>query len=405
MKYLTLTILTVQFSFWVSAQVQIGSSTLEPTARFQVDAATGNAKGFLPPRVALAATSSISPFTATPAEGLLVYNTATAGTSPNNVTPGFYFYDGSKWQRIINQQPDATVEFSVNANPNTVGTSFSGTANSKDFIYVSTIDNSQWVYNGTNYVTYSAPASTPWYISGGTSDAGSNKTGTVYRTGAVGIGSTTTPDASAQLDVNSSSKGFLPPRVALTATNAAGPITSPATGLLVYNTATAGTSPNNVTPGYYFNGGTPAAPAWSAIQVVTASRGVETGKVIYNKTSQYSGDANLPLSIGQISYRLNGSANELKLSSDPGTGQSVVVYVNQVENWGGNGYASSTYSITFTGGSGGTWNTYSNVGGFANGEINILSLTCSNEDKAYRITAWSQGSGSRFNYVILGERF
>ena len=66
-----------------------------------------------------------------------------------------------------------------------------------------------------------------------------------------GIG-TTSPDASARLEVSATNKGFLPPRVALTATNAASPITSPATGLLVYNTATAGTSPNNVVPGYYF---------------------------------------------------------------------------------------------------------------------------------------------------------
>lgn len=66
-----------------------------------------------------------------------------------------------------------------------------------------------------------------------------------------GIG-TTSPDASARLDVSATNKGFLPPRVALTASNVAGPISSPATGLLVYNTATAGTSPNNVIPGYYF---------------------------------------------------------------------------------------------------------------------------------------------------------
>lgn len=58
------------------------------------------------------------------------------------------------------------------------------------------------------------------------------------------------------MEINSSNKGFLPPRVALTATNAASPVTSPATGLLVYNTATAGTSPNSVTPGYYYWNGT-----------------------------------------------------------------------------------------------------------------------------------------------------
>lgn len=83
----------------------------------------------------------------------------------------------------------------------------------------------------------------------------------------VGIG-TTNPNASAQLDVNSSNKGFLPPRVALTSMDAAGPITSPATGLLVYNTATAGTSPNNVVPGYYYNSGTEASPSWKRLAFV-----------------------------------------------------------------------------------------------------------------------------------------
>jgi hypothetical protein len=73
-----------------------------------------------------------------------------------------------------------------------------------------------------------------------------------------GIG-TTTPNASAKLEVASSTQGFLPPRVALTATNVFSPIvgtSSAATGLLVYNTASAGTAPNNVVPGYYYWNGT-----------------------------------------------------------------------------------------------------------------------------------------------------
>jgi hypothetical protein len=69
--------------------------------------------------------------------------------------------------------------------------------------------------------------------------------------GQVGIG-TTVPHASSRLDVSSTDKGFLPPRLALTATNSATPVTLPADGLLVYNTATSGTSPNNVVPGYYY---------------------------------------------------------------------------------------------------------------------------------------------------------
>lgn len=75
-----------------------------------------------------------------------------------------------------------------------------------------------------------------------------------------GIG-TTTPSPSAKLEVASTNQGFLPPRIALTATNAASPVTSPATGLLVYNTATTNNASNNVAPGYYFWNGS----AWVAI--------------------------------------------------------------------------------------------------------------------------------------------
>lgn len=79
----------------------------------------------------------------------------------------------------------------------------------------------------------------------------------------VGINSTgNNPDASAGLDVSFSDKGVLIPRVALTSKDAAGPITSPATALLVYNTATAGTAPNNVNPGYYYWNGS----SWERIR-------------------------------------------------------------------------------------------------------------------------------------------
>ncbi len=67
------------------------------------------------------------------------------------------------------------------------------------------------------------------------------------------------PDGSAMLDVKSTNKGLLIPQIALTGVNDATTITTPATSLLIYNTATA----TGVTPGYYYNAGTPAAPAWT----------------------------------------------------------------------------------------------------------------------------------------------
>ena len=69
------------------------------------------------------------------------------------------------------------------------------------------------------------------------------QTNTFPASGSVGIG-TTTPDPSAKLDVRSTNKGLLMPRVTQAQRNA---IPSPANGLLVYQTD------NN--PGfYYFNG-------------------------------------------------------------------------------------------------------------------------------------------------------
>lgn len=78
----------------------------------------------------------------------------------------------------------------------------------------------------------------------------------------VTIGSNEEPDTNALLDLRSgtgtdstSTKGLLLPRVTLNATNDASPMTAHVKGMAVYNIATAGTSPYNVTPGYYYNDG------------------------------------------------------------------------------------------------------------------------------------------------------
>jgi hypothetical protein len=101
-----------------------------------------------------------------------------------------------------------------------------------------------------------------------------------------GIG-TTSPNASAKLDVYATDKGFLPPRVALTATNSSGPITSPATGLFVYNTAATGTAPNNVVPGYYYWNGS----AWVNFIASNTSTGLTNDQVgtSYTLTSADNG--------------------------------------------------------------------------------------------------------------------
>ncbi|MBC7886986.1 MAG: FG-GAP repeat protein [Ferruginibacter sp.] len=78
----------------------------------------------------------------------------------------------------------------------------------------------------------------------------------------VGIG-TNSPNASAQLDVSSTTKGMLVPRIALTGANTATPVTNPADALLVYNTAAAGSGINTVLPGFYY--WNTASAKWTAI--------------------------------------------------------------------------------------------------------------------------------------------
>ena len=104
-----ITLLVITSSLTSMAQVGIGTTSPNASAKLDI---TSTTQGFLPPRVALTGTTDVSTIknsagtSVTPATGLLVYNTATAGTSPNNVTPGLYYFDGSSWQRV--NTPSAT---------------------------------------------------------------------------------------------------------------------------------------------------------------------------------------------------------------------------------------------------------------------------------------------------------
>ena len=103
---IALLFLTITFFSNVNAQTGIGTSTPNAAAKLDVSSTT---KGFLPPKVALTATNSFDPITGlsgstalATAAGLLIYNTATAGTAPNNVVPGYYYWNGTMWIQIAN---------------------------------------------------------------------------------------------------------------------------------------------------------------------------------------------------------------------------------------------------------------------------------------------------------------
>jgi hypothetical protein len=94
-----------------------------------------------------------------------------------------------------------------------------------------------------------------------------------------GIG-TTTPNVSAKLEVYSTNKGFLPPRVTLTSTTDASTITSPAEGLLVYNLGSVGLQAGY----YYWNGAN-----WATIATATsAGNGVTSMDLVKLYSKGYS---------------------------------------------------------------------------------------------------------------------
>ncbi len=113
----------------------------------------------------------------------------------------------------------------------------------------------------------------------------------------VGIG-TTTPNASAALDITSTSGGLLIPRMTNAQVMA---ISSPATGLLVYQT--------DGTPGFYFNSGTAGAPVWTFIQN-SANANVTLQGNTFNGASQLvqlNASTQLPAVSGANLTNLNAS--------------------------------------------------------------------------------------------------
>lgn len=107
----------------------IGIGTSAPNAKLDI---TSTNDGLLIPRVALTGTASASPLT-TPTTSEMVYNTATAGVSPNNVTPGFYYWNGTKWVTFGGSGASGWL-LTGNAGT-TAGTNFLGTTDDIDLVF------------------------------------------------------------------------------------------------------------------------------------------------------------------------------------------------------------------------------------------------------------------------------
>ena len=93
----------------------------------------------------------------------------------------------------------------------------------------------QFTYNSTNN-TLQLCDGTNWVAVGGTSSQWTTATNDIYyNTGSVVVGGNTIADPTAVVDMRSTTKGFLPPRMTTTQRDA---ISSPAVGLVIFNTTT-----------------------------------------------------------------------------------------------------------------------------------------------------------------------
>ena len=106
---------------------QVGIGTTSPNAALDI---TATNDGLLLPRIALNNTTTATVTTPTVSE--LVYNTATAG----DVTPGFYYWDGTKWVRLSISSSTSSNDWALLGNAGTTaGTNFIGTTDNQDLIF------------------------------------------------------------------------------------------------------------------------------------------------------------------------------------------------------------------------------------------------------------------------------
>lgn len=193
-----------------------------------------------------------------------------------------------------------------------------------------------------------------------------------------GIG-TTTPNASAKLDVYATNKGFLPPRVTLTSATDATTIASPAEGLLVYNLGSVGLQAGY----YYWNGANWAtiATATSAGNGVTASDMVKlydglgnaatinsTGATFSVTTSgKYLFDFSTSATCGGCTLTLNfqvrdGANSNAVIASDMQTSYSNNIHAEYNGKVEANLIAGRSYNVLVTASSGGIYsNDYTRV--------------------------------------------
>lgn len=112
----------------------------------------------------------------------------------------------------------------------------------------------------------------------------------------------------AVLDVEATNKGALLPRVALTSLTDVTTIANPANALTVFNTATDGTAPDHVTPGYYYY--STAINKW--VRLLSQGDAISTtSQNIYNTDGTLTGNRTINVGSNSLNFLSNASGNNV----------------------------------------------------------------------------------------------
>lgn len=132
-------LLIISWSSLFSQNVGISETQIEPHESSILEIRSAD-KGVLLPRVSLTGINDNTTIS-NPANSLLIFNIATAGSPPNDVTPGYYYWDasGSKWIRFGSGDADGEA-WLIEGN--------TGTSPASNFI--GTIDNEALVFRTNN---------------------------------------------------------------------------------------------------------------------------------------------------------------------------------------------------------------------------------------------------------------
>jgi hypothetical protein len=137
-----------------------------------------------------------------------------------------------------------------------------------------------------------------------------------------------TINANSMLEVESTNKGLLLPRLALTSTAAFAPLSAHVAGMAIYNTATV----NDVTPGYYYNDGT----KWVRIGTLSSSTNIynSNGTLSGHRTLTqgsnvltFSGTGNIILNSGNVGIGIAGPSAKLDVAASATSNESPIIRV------------------------------------------------------------------------------